>query len=55
MKALGAFFRQEGLFTFVRWGSFMVNPPLTISEEDLAHGFEIIDRGLDITDAAFEE
>jgi len=54
MKALGAFFRQEGLFTFVRWGSFMVNPPLTISEDDLAHGFDIIDRGLDITDAAFE-
>ena len=54
MKALGAFFHQEGLFTFVRWGSFMVNPPLVISEEDLAHGFDIIDRGLDITDAAFE-
>ncbi len=54
MKELGAFFRQEGLFTFVRWGSFMVNPPLSISEEDLAHGFDIIDRGLDITDAAFE-
>ncbi len=54
MKELGAFFREEGLFTFVRWGSFMVNPPLNISEEDLAWGFEVIDRGLDITDAAFE-
>ncbi len=54
MKELGAFFREEGLFTFVRWGSFMANPPLTITEDELAHGFEIIDRGLNITDRAFE-
>ena len=27
MQALGAFFREQKLFTFVRWGSFMCNPP----------------------------
>ena len=54
MVELGAFFRENGLFTFIRWGSFMCNPPLCITEEQLRYGFEIIDRGLDITDRAFE-
>lgn len=55
MQKLAAFFRAEGLFTFVRWDSFMCNPPLCISEEQLLEGFAIIDRGLDITDEAFED
>jgi taurine--2-oxoglutarate transaminase len=54
MNELGKFFRDNGLFTFVRWGSFMCNPPLCITEEQLKEGFEIIDRGLEITDRAFE-
>ncbi len=54
MAALGAHFRDSGLFTFVRWGSFMCNPPLCINEEQLLEAFEIVDRGLDITDTWFE-
>lgn len=54
MKQLAKFFRDEGLFTFVRWGSFMCNPPLCISKEQLLEGFAIIDRGLGLTDQAFE-
>ena len=54
MQKLGAFFRQEGLFTFIRWGSFMCNPPLCITQEQLLECFEIIDRGLEITDQYFE-
>ena len=54
MNALGAFFREEGLFTFIRWGSFMCNPPLCISEEQLHDGFAIIDKGLDLADTYFE-
>ena len=46
MKELAAFFTNNGLFTFVRWSHFMVNPPLTISDEQLAEGFDILDRGL---------
>jgi taurine---2-oxoglutarate transaminase len=46
MLALGRFLRQEGLYTFVRWNGIMTNPPLTITEEELAHGFDIISRGL---------
>src|SRR5207237_134725 len=46
MKRLGKFFREEGLYTFVRWNTFFTNPPLSISEEELRHGFGIIERGL---------
>jgi taurine---2-oxoglutarate transaminase len=52
MAALARFFRQEGLYTFVRWNYFFTNPPLTISDAELREAFDIIDRGLAITDAA---
>jgi taurine--2-oxoglutarate transaminase len=52
MKELGNFFRQEGLYTFVRWNYFFTNPPLCITEDELKDAFAIIDRGLDITDRA---
>ena len=50
MAELGAFFRREGLFTFTRFGSFMCNPPLCITDAEMELGFEIIDRGLDLVD-----
>jgi taurine--2-oxoglutarate transaminase len=46
MTSLARFFRDEGLFTFVRWNYFFTNPPLTITEKELREGFAIIDRGL---------
>jgi taurine--2-oxoglutarate transaminase len=52
MTALGKFFRQEGLFTIVRWNYFFTNPPLIITDEQLREAFGIIDRGLEITDKA---
>jgi taurine--2-oxoglutarate transaminase len=52
MAALGRFFRQEGLYTFVRWNTFFTNPPLCITDAELREGFAIIDRGLDAADAA---
>jgi taurine---2-oxoglutarate transaminase len=52
MQALGKFFRQEGLYTFVRWNTFFTNPPLCINEAELREAFAIIDKGLEITDAA---
>lgn len=55
MQKLGAFFRENGLFTFVRWNNFFTNPPLSITEEELKEGFAIIDRALEITDAAVTE
>jgi taurine--2-oxoglutarate transaminase len=46
MKRLGKAFREEGLYTFVRMNYFFTNPPLIVTEEELRHGFDIIDRAL---------
>ena len=52
MASLGRFFRENGLFTFVRWNYFFTNPPLSISEDELREGFAIIDGALAIADRA---
>ena len=38
MKRLNGYFREEGLYTFVRWHTFFTNPPLCITEEQLRDG-----------------
>lgn len=50
MATLGRFFRENGLYTFVRWNTFFTNPPLCITEEQLREAFAIIDRGLGLVD-----
>jgi taurine--2-oxoglutarate transaminase len=52
MTALSRFFRDQGLYTFVRWHTFFTNPPLCITEGELRDAFTIIDKGLDLTDRA---
>ncbi len=55
--AMAAFARrllENGLFTFIKWGSFMCNPPLCITKEQLLEGFAIIDDALELLDAEFE-
>jgi taurine--2-oxoglutarate transaminase len=52
MQALGRFFREEGLYTFVRWNTFFTNPPLCITEAELREAFAIIDKGLFEIDGA---
>jgi taurine--2-oxoglutarate transaminase len=52
MKAIAKFFRENGLYTFAPNNSIHTNPPLSITEDQLAEGFEIIDRALDIADQA---
>ena len=52
MQALSKFFRQEGLYTLVRWNTFFTNPPLCITEAEMREAFAIIDKGLEITDRA---
>lgn len=54
MGAMAKFMLDNGLFTVFRWDNFMCNPPLTINEAQMKEAFEIIDRALEITDAAFE-
>ena len=55
MAALARFFRDEGLFTFVRWNGFFTNPPLVITEAELREAFAIVDRGLALTDRAVKD
>ena len=50
MKAIGKFFRDNGLYTMIANNSIHTNPPLCITAEQLGEGFEIIDRALDIAD-----
>jgi taurine--2-oxoglutarate transaminase len=52
MQALGKFFRDEGVYTMVRWNAFYTNPPLCVTEAELREAFAIVDRGLEITDRA---
>jgi taurine--2-oxoglutarate transaminase len=55
MVALGKFFREQGLYTIVRWNAFYTNPPLCINEDQLREAFAIIDKGLEITDRAVKD
>ncbi|MFL5684746.1 MAG: aminotransferase class III-fold pyridoxal phosphate-dependent enzyme [Chloroflexota bacterium] len=52
MKAIGKYFREHGLYTMIANNSIHTNPPLCITEDQLAQGFEIIDAALDIADQA---
>jgi taurine--2-oxoglutarate transaminase len=52
MTALGKFFREKGLYTFVRWNTFFTNPPLVVTEPQLMEGLGVIDEALAITDRA---
>jgi taurine--2-oxoglutarate transaminase len=40
----------QGLYTISRWHAIMTNPPLCITEEELAEGFQIIDQALEVSD-----
>ncbi len=50
MTSLGQFFREQGLFTFLKSSNFTCIPPLCITEAELREGFAIVDKGLDLTD-----
>jgi taurine---2-oxoglutarate transaminase len=52
MKAVAKHLDERGLFTMIRFNGIMTNPPLPITEEQLAEGFGIIDEALDIADQA---
>ena len=52
MVAVNRALLDRGLFTMVRWNGIMTNPPLCITEEQLAEGFAIIDEALAVADQA---
>ena len=52
MEAFKIYCRDHGLFLSVHWHTALIVPPLTITEEQLAEGFAILDEALKITDQA---
>jgi taurine--2-oxoglutarate transaminase len=52
MKAIGKHLRERRLYTLIANNSIHTNPPLCITEDELAEGFDIIDGALDIADQA---
>jgi taurine--2-oxoglutarate transaminase len=51
MQAIHRHLREHALYAFLRYDMIHTNPPLTISEDELAEGFGIIDAALDLADA----
>ena len=52
MAELYRFALEHGVFVNLHWNHVMTNPPLCITEAELAEGFEVLDRALEITDRA---
>ncbi len=52
MKAIGKYLREHGVYTMLANNSIHTNPPLTIAEDELAFGFDVLDRALEIADRA---
>jgi taurine---2-oxoglutarate transaminase len=50
MNQVGAKMREEGVWTFIRWNTLFINPPLCINEEQLREGLAVVDRALTIAD-----
>jgi taurine--2-oxoglutarate transaminase len=52
MKAIGGHLRRNGVYTMIANNTIHTNPPLCITEEQLAEGFDVLDAALDIADQA---
>jgi taurine--2-oxoglutarate transaminase len=50
MAALKKNLLENGLYLYTHWNLLLVIPPLIMTQEQLAEGFAIIDKGLAITD-----
>jgi taurine--2-oxoglutarate transaminase len=54
MTKLRNYLLDNGLFLYTHRNAVLIIPPLIITEEQLAEGFKILDRGLEITDELVE-
>ena len=52
MAALRKSILDQGLFLYTHWHTILIIPPLIITEEQLAEGMAVINKALEITDAA---
>ena len=55
MGRINRYLLDHGVFTMLRWWNVMTNPPLCITEDQLAEGFDAIDGALTIADEAMED
>ncbi len=53
MQAMQDYMRERGLFALTRWNTIHTNPPLIITEDEMAHAFEIIDGALYLADESY--
>ncbi len=51
MRRIGAFMLERGVSTMIRWNWIFVNPPLTVSLDELHEGLAVLDEALEIADA----
>ncbi|MES0360230.1 MAG: aminotransferase class III-fold pyridoxal phosphate-dependent enzyme [Anaerolineales bacterium] len=54
MNRIRQFLLDNGVYTFIHWNTILVIPPLIINEEELAEGFQVLDKALEISDSAVE-
>lgn len=52
MNALKKYMLDHGVFIYTHWHTVLIIPPLIITPEQLAEGFDVLDKALDITDQA---
>jgi taurine--2-oxoglutarate transaminase len=52
MADVRKFCHDHGLYIYPHWHTLLVIPPLIITEEQLAEGFAVLDRALEIADRA---
>ncbi len=50
MNKVAASLRASGMYTFVRWNYIFIAPPLSITEEQIDEGLNIISKALNIAD-----
>jgi taurine--2-oxoglutarate transaminase len=55
MARLGAYLKEHGVYNFTWRNLLHTNPPLTVTEAELREVFEIINKALEITDAAVKD
>jgi taurine--2-oxoglutarate transaminase len=54
MKALRKELLDKGLFVYTHWHTILIIPPLIITEEQLAEGFDILDKALSTIDESIK-
>ena len=52
MTAFKKYMTEHGVFLYTHWHTVLLIPPLIITPDQLAEGFAVMDRALEITDRA---